>query len=40
MNVLFIKNVCVGFMVSEIPRVYVLGQCPTGTFRIRLLSPM
>ena len=28
MNILFIKHFCVGFMVSEIPRVSVLGHCP------------
>ena len=28
MNILFIKNYLVGFMVSEIPRVYVFGHCP------------
>ena len=28
MNILFIKNVIVGFMVSEIPRVSVFGHCP------------
>ena len=28
MNMLFIKNVVVGFMVSEIPRVSVFGHCP------------
>ena len=38
MNMLFIKNVIVGFMVSEIPRVSVFGHCP-GTVRIGLLSP-
>ena len=28
MNILFIKYICVGFMVSEIPRVSVFGHCP------------
>ena len=28
MNILFIKNFFVGFMVSEIPRVSVFGHCP------------
>ena len=28
MNILFIKHFCVGFMVSEIPRVSVFGHCP------------
>ena len=28
MNILFIKHFFVGFMVSEIPRVSVFGQCP------------
>ena len=28
MNILFINNCCVGFMVSEIPRVSVFGHCP------------
>ena len=28
MNILFIKYVIVGFMVSEIPRVSVFGHCP------------
>ena len=28
MNMLFIKHFFVGFMVSEIPRVYVFGHCP------------
>ena len=28
MNILFIKHFVVGFMVSEIPRVSILGQCP------------
>ena len=27
MNILFIKYLFVGFMVSEIPRVSVFGQC-------------
>ena len=39
MNILFINNFFVGFMVSEIPRVSVFGHCPFSvTFRIRLLS--
>ena len=28
MNILLITNFCVGFMVSEIPRVSVFGHCP------------
>ena len=28
MNILFIKHLCIGFMVSEIPRVSVFGNCP------------
>ena len=28
MNMLFIKKNCVGFMVSEIPRVFVFGYFP------------
>ena len=33
MNILFIKIFFVGFMVSEIHRVSVLGHCPySGTF--------
>ena len=28
MNILFIKHLFVGFMVSEIPRVSLLGHCP------------
>ena len=28
MNILFIKHIFVGFMVSEIPRVSVFGHCP------------
>ena len=28
MNILLIKHFFVGFMVSEIPRVYVFGYCP------------
>ena len=28
MNILFIKHFCVGFMVSEIPRVSVFGYLP------------
>ena len=28
MNILLIKHFCVGFMVSEIPRVSVFGYCP------------
>ena len=28
MNILLIKHFCVGFMVSEIPRVSVFGHCP------------
>ena len=28
MNILFINNFVVGFMVSEIPRVSVFGHCP------------
>ena len=28
MNMLYIKKKCVGFMVSEIPRVSVFGDCP------------
>ena len=28
MNILFITHFCVGFMVSEIPRVSVFGHCP------------
>ena len=28
MNMLFIKLFVVGFMVSEIPRVSILGYCP------------
>ena len=28
MNILLIINFFVGFMVSEIPRVFVFGQCP------------
>ena len=28
MNILFIKHFFVGFMVSEIPRVSVIGHCP------------
>ena len=28
MNIVFIKNFFVGFMVSEIPRVSVFGHCP------------
>ena len=28
MNILFIKHFFVGFMVSEIPRVSVFGNCP------------
>ena len=28
MNVLFINNFCVGFMVSKIPRVSVFVHCP------------
>ena len=28
MNTLFIKYFCVGFMVSEILRLCVLGHCP------------
>ena len=28
MNMLFIKHFFVGFMVSEIPRVSVFGNCP------------
>ena len=40
MNILFIKHVFVGFMVSEIPRMSVFGHCPySGTVRIRLLYP-
>ena len=40
MNMLFIKNFFVGFMVSEITRVSD-GHCPySGTVRIRLLSPI
>ena len=27
MNILFITNICVGYMVSEIPRVSVFGHC-------------
>ena len=34
MNILFINNFFVGFMVSEIPRVSVFGNCPYS-----LLSP-
>ena len=33
MNILFINNYFMGFMVSEIPRVSVFGYCPyTVTF--------
>ena len=28
MNILFINNMFVGFMVSDIPRVSVFGHCP------------
>ena len=28
MNILFIKDFFVGFMISEIPRVSVFGHCP------------
>ena len=28
MNILLITHFCVGFMVSEIPRVSVFGHCP------------
>ena len=28
MNILYIKNVCVGFMVFEIPRVSIFGHYP------------
>ena len=28
MNILFIKQFFVGFMVSEIPRVSLFGHCP------------
>ena len=28
MNILFITNCCVGFMVSDIPRVSIFGHCP------------
>ena len=28
MNIIFLKIVFVGFMISEIPRVSVLGYCP------------
>ena len=28
MNILFNNILCVGFMVSEIPRVSVFGHCP------------
>ena len=31
MNFVFIKNVVVGFMVYEIPRVYVFGYFPLHT---------
>ena len=41
MNILLIKNVFVGFMVSDIPRVSVFGHCPYSvTFPCRLLSPI
>ena len=39
MNIVFIKIVCVGCMVSEIQRVSVFGYCPTDSVRIPLLSP-
>ena len=39
MNILLIQYFFLGFVVSEIPRVYVFGKCPTDTVRIRLLSP-
>ena len=38
MNMLFIKQIFVGFMISEIPRVSVFGHCQTESVRIRLLS--
>ena len=28
MNILFINIFCIGFIVSEIPRVPVFGHCP------------
>ena len=28
MNILFITNLFIGFMVSEIQRVFVFGHCP------------
>ena len=39
MNILLIKHFFIGFMVSEIPRVSVFGNCPTDKVRIRLPSP-
>ena len=42
MNIVFIKHLFVGFMVSEIPRVSVLGHCPYSvTFPLyRVKSPI
>ena len=38
MNILFIKHFFVGFMVSEIPRVTIVGYCPYSvTFPYRLI---
>ena len=37
MNILFNKNVCVGFMVSKIHRVFVFGYFPLQIYDIRYM---